>query len=362
MVREMMLFHTRHFSEPSQQVSQGLALIKFLAEWKQSRTCITPFLEEFERLTQRGESSLYHDELAGMNSPLYFFQFVQHAARHGLQYLSEANFFDVQKEVFPKTVVAELDKLGGNIIEQDQYLDFLKCRKFRQTLLCHQSITVDRDPKSEGLGVLYVAAPLSPTATSSNAGSDAAEEFRTPKGASITVGQPIIKAALLYLSEIWPQSVHFSDLRRVALSRLEKDRPSESEATRILGRVLFQAYAAGMIELHPHSSRWASQASERPVASPLTRLQLQSQANVTNLRHVSIQVEGTLERQLLLLLDGTRNRDALLSDLREFLESSLKTTEPNSELFNSTRHAMENLAVDLDPNLQKLARLALLIE
>jgi cyclopropane fatty-acyl-phospholipid synthase-like methyltransferase len=67
-------------------------------------------------------------------------------------------------------------------------------------------------------------------------------------------------------------------------------------------------------------------------------------------------------RQLLLLLDDTRNRAVLLSDLREFLESCLKTMEPNSELFNSTRHAMENLAVDLELNLQKLARLALLIE
>jgi len=362
MVREMMLFHTRQFPEPSQQISQGLALIKFLGEWKTEPDLYHSILgREFERLAQRSEASLYHDELAGTNSPLYFFQFVQHAARHGLQYLSEANFFDVQKEVFPKSVVAELDKLGDNLIDQEQYLDFLKCRKFRQTLLCHQNISVDRDSKPKDLGAFYVAAPLNPPATGCEVSSSEAAEFRTPTGASITVDQPIIKAALLHLSEIWPQSTHFSDLRRAALSRLEKDSPSESEATRILGRVLFQAYAAGMIELHRHSPRWASQASEKPVASPLTRLQLQSQANVTNLRHVSIQVEGALERQLLLLLDGTRNRDALLCDLGKFLGSCLKNMEPNSELFNSTRHAMENLAVDLELNLQKLARLALLI-
>jgi PKMT, C-terminal winged helix domain len=73
-------------------------------------------------------------------------------------------------------------------------------------------------------------------------------------------------------------------------------------------------------------------------------------------------VEGALERQLLLLLDGTRNRTALLADLRKFLESSLKTMEPNSEAFSATQHAMDNLAGDLEPNLQKLARLALLIQ
>jgi hypothetical protein len=239
MVREMMLFHTRQ-SEPAQRVNQGLALIKFLAEWKTEPDLYHAILrQEFERLTQRGEASLYHDELDGINLPLYFFQFVEHAARHGLQYLSEANFFEIQKEVFPERVTTELDRLGDNVIAQEQYLDFLKCRQFLLSILCHEDIAVDRVPKSEQLEVLYVAAPLSPTTISCDINSVTAEEFRAPKGASITVGQPIIKAALLHLSEIWPQSARFSDLQRVALSRLEKDRPQESEATLILGRVLF---------------------------------------------------------------------------------------------------------------------------
>ena len=176
------------------------------------------------------------------------------------------------------------------------------------------------------------------------------------------MSQPIVKAALLHLGKIWPQSAHFADLLKVSLLRIEKDRPQEKEATAILGRVLLRAYAAGVIELHRHSPRWTPEVRENPVASPLARLQLNSQTCVTNLRHAGVQVEGALERQLLLLLDGTRNRTALLANLREFLESSLKTMEPNSEVFNATQHAMDNLEVDLEPNLQKLARLALLIE
>jgi hypothetical protein len=146
-------------------------------------------------MMQRSKASIYHDELAAENSPLYFFQFVEHAAKHGLQYLSEANFFDIQKESFPESVTSELDKLRDNVIAQEQYLDFLKFRRFRQTLLCHQKIPVDRVPKSEHLRVLYVAAPLSPTTTSCAINSVTAEEFRTPKGSSITVSQPIVKAA-----------------------------------------------------------------------------------------------------------------------------------------------------------------------
>jgi len=362
MVREMMLFHARRLSNPSERISQGLALIKFLSESKTEPDLYQDLLrQELERLMQRGEASLYHDELARTNFPVYLFQFVEHAARHGLQYLSEANFFEVQKWVFPATVAKELERLGDNVIEREQYLDFLKCRKFRQTLLCHQDIAIDRAPKPEDLTVFHVAAALSPPTTVCDLNSVREEEFRTPKGTSITVSQPIIKAALLHLSEIWPQSAHFSDLRRVALSRLEKNRPEENEATVILGRVLLEAYGAGVVELHRRASDWAVKVSERPVASPLVRLQIRSQTSVTNLRHVAIQVDGALERQLLTLLDGTRNRAALLSELRELLESSLASMEPNSEILNKTRHALENLSVDLEPNLQQLARLALLV-
>jgi hypothetical protein len=46
---------------------------------------------------------------------------------------------------------------------------------------------------------------------------------------------------------------------------------------------------------------------------------------------------------------------------RKFLESDLKNVEPNSEASKFTRQVIDNLAQELEPNLQKLARFALLI-
>ena len=49
-----------------------------------------------ERLLERTDASLLHDELAEVNDAVYFHEFVAHAARHGLQYLAEADFFEMQ--------------------------------------------------------------------------------------------------------------------------------------------------------------------------------------------------------------------------------------------------------------------------
>jgi len=107
--------------------------------------------------------------------------------------------------------------------------------------------------------------------------------------------------------------------------------------------------AAGLVELHVHTYRFAAEAGERPVSSPLARLQLQKGAMIATLRHTRVEVEGELERQLLLLLDGTRDRAALLSELSPFARSNASTA------------SREIPPEDLESALGKLARLALLV-
>ena len=55
-----------------------------------------------ERLLERSDETLFHDELAEVNEPVYFHEFAAHAARYGLQYLAEADFFEMQTGVLPE--------------------------------------------------------------------------------------------------------------------------------------------------------------------------------------------------------------------------------------------------------------------
>jgi Predicted methyltransferase regulatory domain len=80
-----------------------------------------------ERLLERGDEALLHDELASVNESVYFHQFAAHAGRPQLLYLAEADFLEIQIGTLPEQVAEELrpveDPTRGY-----QYLDFLKGR------------------------------------------------------------------------------------------------------------------------------------------------------------------------------------------------------------------------------------------
>jgi hypothetical protein len=70
------------FTDPQQQVEQARALIRFLAEAGTEPTLYQTILQkESERITAFRDSSLYHDDLAEHNTPVYFYQFIEHAQR-----------------------------------------------------------------------------------------------------------------------------------------------------------------------------------------------------------------------------------------------------------------------------------------
>ena len=71
----------------------------------------------------------------------------------------------------------------------------------------------------------------------------------------------------------------------------------------------------GSVELRVAAPRLAVALSARPVASPLARLQAEHGATtVTNLRHEPVELPE-LPRRMLLLLDGTRDFEALVADI-----------------------------------------------
>jgi len=103
-VREMMLYHTRNVTEPEMCVAQARALLEFLvesvpAEAGGTRTLLNAYSDLIKKETERwkthSDSFMLHDELEEVNEPFYFYQFAERAARHGLQYLTDANFSDV---------------------------------------------------------------------------------------------------------------------------------------------------------------------------------------------------------------------------------------------------------------------------
>ena len=366
MMRGMMLYHVSEFSDPERRVSQARALVSFLAQSSTEHNSYRQILKmELDRINEARDSSLFHDDLAEYNAPVYFYQFVDHAARYGLKYLCEAHLFEIQTGIFPPEVVQTLQQMSDSAIAQEQYLDFLKGRRFRQTLLCHEDRQLDNAPSPKKIRSFYVASPVQSETSDRQLVSTETVAFLGPNNSSINTDNPLIKAAMSALGGAWPMAMSFLDLlakARAVCGRNPSEPGEDVEAdAQALADMLLRAYAGGVAEFHIHPPQFVSKANEKPIASPLARLQSRMGVGVINLRHNNIAVEEALGRHLLQLLDGSRDRNDLLNDLVIAVESGLIKVERAD---NSTREPIDIrkvLAVELEQYLAKAARLALLV-
>jgi hypothetical protein len=335
-LRDMLRFHTAEVAEPSERAAQGRALLRFLLEgWPAEHDFAAVMRRQAEGALERGDASLLHDDLAEVNEPVYFHELVAHAKRHGLQYLAEADFFEMQTGVLSDPVAETLRDVEDPI-RREQFLDFLKGRMFRQTLLCRAEHGIDRTPRPEILERLAVSTPARARGGPDAAG---AVTFEGPTGSTLATDHPLVRATLERVGGAWPAAVWVRAL--IPTGSSPEDRAALSDA-------LLRSYAANLVQLHAHPPALTTTPGETPEASPLARHQARAGDMVTNLRHVSVRIEDDLGRELVTLLDGTRDRAALAADLAGFLRAR---GEPLAE---------GELHAGLDRSLRGLATLALL--
>ena len=327
----MMRYHVAMFPDPGEKIQQARALLKFLADSKEEPEAYHLILKrELHQVLTSPSSALFHDHLSAVNQPVYFYEFIEHAARHKLQYLSEANLWAMHIGSYPPSMSVLLSDLdSADVIAREQYNDFVECRPFRRTLLCHSGVTLDRSLQSERLYGLRFAGDIRPSAAIPDLRSESPETFQGPAGAELETSQPLVKAAFTLLGMMWPQSIAFSELitaahNHLTIHQLDNYAPTENAKQKV-AQALLQAHLAGCVEIHAHKAACVTTVSERPVASALARLQLRTTLSVSTLRHEVLRVDDALTRQVVLLLDGTRDRVALLKEVGEGLDRSVNS-------------------------------------
>ena len=379
MVRDIMHFHANHFQGPDQKVEQARSILKFITEALPSKegAYSRVLTEELKGLMELREdmrhSYVYHDYLAEINQPLYFHEFMTRAEKHGLRYLAEADFFEMQDMYFSPDIRETLKRLAGsNIVIKEQFMDFFKGRRFRQTLLHHEEVSLNRRLHPELMRGFYFSCPSRPVDKKGEFLKGEIIElmtredlmFRRPNGSTLGTDHPIPRAGLLYLSDIWPMPLHFNELLTIAqeynlqvshMTGKKSDQNNSKEDSFALCDILMSAFSANMVELHVHAPHFAREPGDHPVASPYARLQAQKTSLVTNLCHRNIDLEKSYGRFILPLLDGSRDRSAMREEMVEIIRSnklslnakpySEKTTEElnaeiDQELLNCARHAL----------------------
>jgi len=350
MLGDMMKMHTAGTADPREKVEGARFLARFLLAGRTRDDEFSALLRhEAEWVLNRdSEALLVHDDLAEINAPYWFRDFAGIAAHHGLQFLAEADFHEMNAGFFPSAVAQTLSGMS-NIVQREQYIDFLKCRRFRQSLLVHAEAVLDREPKPEAVREFLVSSPIKPESGQVDLAPGVIASFVGPRGGALKIDHALTKAALSVLQASWPRPMSFPELTAAAKQTLG----DESNDDEVLAEVLLRMHAAGVADFHLHRPAWATSPGERPVAGPLLRLQLQQgRDNVASLRPINVLLEIPLYRALFALLDGTRDRGALVAELRQLVE--VKGVELPSGA------AIDQLPALVEEALKKAARDALL--
>lgn len=325
MLREMMLLHVRGVTDPRERIARSIEFLRFLASTRDERDpWRLTVTRELERALERRGAVLRHDELGDVREPVWFHEFAAHAARHGLAFLAEADWHESSELSVGPESRKLISGLSGDPVAREQYLDFAKCRRFRQTLLCRAGTALSPVPRVEVVRASYVSAHVSSDPKSPGGAADLSrtevERFTTPTGGAVQTDAPAVRAALRTLGAAWPRRIGFDDLVARSGSALEGSGAAPIPRTDLadtLADALFRLFETGVVRLHGHDAPCAAAPGDRPRAGDLARVQARSRDVVTSLLHENVHLADETARGLVGLLDGASDRGALLTRLRE---------------------------------------------
>lgn len=324
--RDIMLFHTRQFQDPKVKVQQARGMLGLVAHGT-TRTDAAHQLakEDHEKRLDVGDAAIFHDDLAECWQPFYFHEFASLAAAHGLQYVGEANYPDMLPSgLTPEGEAAMHAVEKAGIVMFEQYLDFLKLRRFRQTVVCREGVELRRPADLAAVERMFVSAPIRQVEVEDKNAPPGAVAFQNAiNEVTVTSTNSVTVAALNAIAAAWPSTVSFDDLVQVC------------GGNRVaLREILHTLYGASLLGLHAVPRKGANVAGDKPLVWRVARLEASIDIALPHLYHGSIELTDQEVRKLILLCDG------------EHTKAELAAAVPS---------------LDLEENLHKIARAGLLL-
>ena len=269
---------------------------------------------EIAFVKNRSDDALYHDDLAPDAKAFYLHEFVADARAFGLQYLGEAALPDM----FTMAGAEAFDQLlagwsGGDWVAREQYHDFVKGRRFRQTLLCKASHRLRRDFGAEIVERFELRSALrleDPCATPFDRSETS---FRT-RSHGVTLVEPIAKCALVLLERVFPDSIAFAALLAECTSQCAHagvvyDNPDAKTA---LAAMLWALVRANRIELMRDPQHGRADPGPQPCVNALVRDAITSGTRCVGPLHDVFEFSDDLAAEMAFSMDATRDRAALL--------------------------------------------------
>jgi methyltransferase-like protein len=298
------------------------------------------------------------------------------AAAYNLQYLGEAEYSMMLASNFSTDVASMVTRLASaqtlhesdlsteiDIIQLEQYMDFVRNRLFRQTLLCHREVVLRRPADANSIKSMFVASSATPDAPYVDVQSQESVLFKRP-GSTLRTTEPILKAAMLELADQWPQSVSFKDLLRVSRSKIHSAAFLANAATLRAEECklidpLMHCFATTHIDLAAERFPFATKVPEFPKTSKLAIYQASHAVAVTNLAHETVHLND-MQRRILVKLTGESDRNGLSLSLMKDVENKELVVQDQGEEVLDMELAKRLVESLIGEELEALTRLKLI--
>jgi len=323
-LRDMMLIHTKSIADPKIKVAQARALTAFLVDSIPTENNPYGMLlkQELERMKHYSDNYLRHDILEEDNQPFYFHEFVRRAGRADLQYLGETGLDQMLASSFPPKVQETLAKVGNNIVAKEQYMDFLRNRNFRQTLLMNREVTLNRQISPAVLKKFYFTSALEwPGTAPLDLAPGVSQAFGVRKStARLNVKDSFPKAVFEALTGCAFKRISFDEISQVAHARSEPFNQEPDAARRAAGeesmliRDLMQLYSRGLVDIFAERPAISISVPNKPTVTPLARFQALNARQVTSRVQQSIDFDPAA-RYIIAACDGQNDRDGIVESL-----------------------------------------------
>ena len=313
-IRDMMLYHADQVSEPLEKIARAREVLDFMAENCPENTPYGRMLkDELNLVRKANDEYLFHDHLEEHNHPVYFFQFLQQASSVGIQYLGDVSFSSMLPNSLGKKANAALAE--APLEKQEQYMDFLRNRMFRCSLLCHADISLSRGLHHSTMKKFYISLTSMPEPDSLESFQDGTTRLTLKKG-SLAAKSKLGRATIEELVSSWPRAVTIEEMYCASLAKGEDDHQpcSKKEELDSIAKGVMEAFASGVLDISVHPPKVVGTISDRPEVSPWVRKLAEHEYTVTDQLHEHSTLDD-FSRFLALRLDGRHDRKRLIDSV-----------------------------------------------
>ena len=339
-IRDMMMFHATGFTDNASKLQQAKLFLDFVNDSLEGvDTTYSKFLrDETKSLKSLNDSHIIHEYLGEENTAFSFYEFASMAKAHNLNYVGDSILSSMFIGNLPPKAAEKLQAVN-DIIKTEQYIDFISNRRFRRSILCHDSVALNRTITADKLQQFYTTLNVYPAVSEDKVDLNNQLEslnfnYNNNEKFALSTTSPAMKAILYVYSENLGNPLTLEAVASLAEKKLHK---GNIEAIKTeLGQTITKMLLEGYVQIFATKPVSIYEITEKPLVSSLAIYQAKNFGKpnvfVTNSINNPMLIQ-LHEQYIVALLDGEHTIDNVKSELlKKFNEGVLVVSNENGTI------------------------------